>query len=60
MEKVKSAELVRWLSTPLRYKVLLIVRDRYLMLCGLNRFIKMFYPIFLVLGAGLYFLLSNL
>lgn len=60
MGEYKSQELEKWLNASLYYKLLSVVRDRYLILYGMTRFFKTFYPIFLVLGSALYFLLSNI
>lgn len=60
MEKIKSKELEKWVNASTYYKLLSIVRDRYLILYGMNRFFKTFYPIFLILGSALYFLLSSI
>lgn len=60
MEKHYSKELEKWLNTSVYYKLVSVVRDRYLILYGMIRFFKTFYPIFLVLGSALYFLLSSI
>jgi len=60
MGKQNSKELEKWLRSSVYYKLLSLIRDRYLILYGMTRFFKTFYPIFLVLGSALYFLLVNI